>query len=308
MFLGFFSWLAAVLGIAGMVTSVAGLVVAGLVVTTVFAVMRASANGHTGMPDWSEFRNLREDVIAPGIKALVLALIFSLPAMAVAMGWVGSAAADAAATKPDAGLGNLDVNSLLNGGGTANLDELQSKLAGAMDGAKKPDAGAAAPPAPEPPMRWTALGAGLGLGAAALFPLALLILGISQSLLMALNPVVWAQILKETLASYLGLLFGLAMFGAAGALATWPLHSLSARLPIFPALAAQTIDIYVALCGAHMLGWFVWMNHERLGYTPEAPVEMNVARVAEIKAATLAEIERRGRTPRGPGPRGPAPK
>jgi hypothetical protein len=128
---------------------------------------------------------------------------------------------------------------------------------------------------------------GWAIFAALIHPLAFMVLAIGRSLKMALFPVVWFTILGQVFLPYCGLLLGLALIGAIAAVAQLP-FLFAGFIPIVPGIVGRMVSVYFAMCSAHLLGWFVWQYHERLGYKP-------IPRVAE--AATLAIAGRPGMMP-----------
>lgn len=313
-FLGFLNWIGRAVSAFGAVSFTAGGIILGLTVVTVFNAIRASADGSTTLPDWADVRSVREDVIFPGVKAVVLAAVLFVPVIALAIAaLVSSVSAHANAAMSPASL-------IMPGSkGADPLAELQ-KLSGsglpsmpAGLGGENPwpgataTAAAAATATPEPTpspstleeVRATEGMAGafaliaLGAGAAFLYPLALLMLAITGSLLAALNPAGWIHILRRAGGSYVGAFVGLLGLGALSSIVALPLRLLG-TMPMLPSIAANTIDVYFALCSAHLLGWFLWQNHAALGYQPNVRQEMDLARVQQIKDATRAEVMRYG--------------
>lgn len=294
-FLGFLSWMGAAVARFGFVSFTGGFAIVGLVFSTLFVVIRESADGRTAIPDLGHVKNLREDVIFPGVKASVLGVLLFLPAIAILIGGIGdphpaasstTGAAQVQAQLAHAGLPIPEAVSI-----PTSLEDAEPRSS-----AETPrDISAGELPAPRRASNRTPRIALLVLAiviGASLYPLCLLILAMSGSLVSAINPVVWAQILGEVFAPYLGLVAGLGILNGAAAAISAPLLLVSSAIPFAPSILARSVQIYFALCSAHLLGWFVFQYRDRLGHTPDVREEMDVDRVRRIKEATLAEIAR----------------
>jgi hypothetical protein len=300
-FLGFFAWIGALTAGFGFIGWGGGTVILGLLFSTVFLVIRSSANGSEELPEIGNISNVREEVVIPGLKATALGIALYLPVIGIVVsGMVGSAetALQGVRSGGAAGSGGLDsdaVGAMLSQfSGNAALpkpsatptpteaERLQTEERLAAEAHVAAVAAART-------FRWMAI---FALLASALYPLCLIVLAISRSLLVALNPVVWAGILGRVLVPYLGLLLGVFGLGALGVAVHVPVDAASKVLPVVPGIVARMADVYLLLCTAHLLGWFVWQYRERLGYTPEEQREMDVDQVRRIKEATLAEIAR----------------
>ncbi len=234
-FLGFLSWMGAVVARFGFVSFTGGFAIVGLVFSTLFVVIRDSADGRSEIPDLGHVKNFREDVLFPGLKASVLGVLLFLPAIAILIDGIGDAhpakssisgAAEVQAQLAHAGLPIPKAVSI-----PTSLDDAEPRLAAETPG----DSVAAEVPAPRRApnraRRVALLVLAIVIGAS-LYPLCLLILAMSGSLVSAINPIVWAQILGEVFAPYLGLLAGLGVLnGAAAALAAPLLH---VSIPLVP--------------------------------------------------------------------------
>ena len=260
----------------------------GLIFSTIFAIIRDSADGSVVFPEIGNYRNAREDVVIPGIKATVLAIVLFLPAIGMMV--FGAVSSFEESHPPGAPMA-----------APVDLGKLGEMLNVHVPATPQ----SVATPAPEPivvhPHHSPALAAVvlLSIVAALLYPLCLLILAMSRSLLSAINPIVWGQILAAVGApAWVGLLAGLFGLGVIGAVLSLPLDLLSEKVPLVFSLASNVVQMWFTLCGAHLLGLFVWQHRDALGHSADVREEMNADRVRKIKEATLAEVSRRGA--RGP--------
>lgn len=236
---------------------------AGIVFSALFLVTRESADGGTEVPELA-INDVWDDVLVPGLKATALGVFLSLPVLYC--------------------LYRLAMTGVEGLAGSAFAADEEAAREAAMAAAASVAA-------------WIAAAIACGIGAAVLYPLCFIVLAIGRSLRMALFPVVWFSILSQVHVAYLGLLLGVGGLAALGAIASIPFALAGNVIPILPGILSSMVSMYFSLCTAHLLGWFVFQYHARLGYTPSPRETMTIDRIQEMNRRAVEEMERA----RGPG-------
>ena len=276
----------------GMFRMIGTVIASGVLFSVVFLVIRHSAKGSKEFPAVSEIEDPVDHVLVPGLKVTALGILLYLPAIYCLINGAWGAAqvggdlmmrGGAAGKPPAAGRPgepppifgvpdgwNASPSDSTDGEESALFDDPEEQAALMRDAAKA--AG------------WLAAAIAAAVVSSLLYPLCLIILAMSGSLRAAIFPWTWFVILKQVPLGYLGLLLGLGAGGVLVAVVTLPLTLLP--IPLLPGILATVIRLYVTLCGAHLLGWFVWQNRERLGIGAEP--EHREVPVGEVAAMATA--------------------
>lgn len=112
---------------------------------------------------------------------------------------------------------------------------------------------------------WVGTGAGwLSLAFALVFlPAAIILLAIDGSIVNALNPVAWWNLIGRLGGAYLGALAVLALLMAASAALQWLFASLlPAGMHVLP---GGFVSLYVLVASYHLLGYLIYQHHAALG-------------------------------------------
>lgn len=279
----------------GLIASFAG---TGLIFAVVFLVIRHSARGATEFPAVSEIEDPFDDVLVPGIKVTLLGLLLYAPAIycfvngAFGFAGVGGEMMMRGAKPPGAhqraGFGLPPGAFPGSGGEPLDFDEDE----GEEEESAHDALGFFDSPAEEAELTARAAKAAAWLLAAAVaaafssmvYPLCLIVLAMSGSLRMALFPMTWFVILRQVPLGYLGVLAALAIGSGASMVLAFPFRFVP--IPFASIVVGSFVRMYFALCGAHLLGWFVFQNRARLGIADE-PDRREIS-VSEVKAAAVA--------------------
>lgn len=271
----------------------------GMVFSIIFLVIRESAKGATEFPAVDAIEDPFDDLIMPGLKVTILAIVLYLPAIYCAFqGFfgvidVGSSMMMRGGTSSSVvpgGVWPLPTNTRRPSAAatpwSGSPDEFGDDVMSEEERESVPFFDSA-----EEQNELLTKGAKvaawfLAAGVAAvlcslIYPLCLIVLALSGSLQMALFPMTWFVILRQVPLGYLGVLFALGAGSSLCFAATLPFAMIP--IPFLPGIAAAAIKMYFALCGAHLLGWFVYQNRARLGISEE-PERRDIS-VAEVKAS-----------------------
>lgn len=277
----------------GMIASLAG---SGLIFAVVFLVIRHSARGSTEFPAVAEIEDPFDDVLVPGIKVTLLGLLLYAPAIycfvngAFGFAGVGTEMMMRGAKPPGAheraGFGLTPGAFPGSGGEPIDFDEdedeeIADEGMGLFD---SPDERAEFTGRAAKAAAWLLAAAVAAALSSMVYPLCLIVLAMSGSLRMALFPMTWFVILRQVPLGYLGVLAALVLGSGASIAFAFPFRFVP--VPFVPTLAGSVVRMYFALCGAHLLGWFVFQNRARLGIADE-PDRREVS-VSEVKAAAVA--------------------
>lgn len=268
------------IGSLGMFGMLGTIIATGAIFSVVFLVIRHSARGATSFPSPGEIEDGIHDVIVPGLKVLALTIALYVPVIYCglrAVYSVGAGGLEAYSAAQEAAQDPFGPPKVRGESGFPFDSEPAGSFSTEEGEDEEAENGFAFDPETEARLREAALAAAFWFAAAVacavfcslIYPLCLVVLAMSGSLRTALFPVTWFVILKAVPLGYLGLLAALGAGSGICFALTFPLSRLP--VPILPALLSDLIEMYFALCGAHLLGWFVFQNRARLGIADEVP-------------------------------------
>ncbi len=299
----------------------------GFTFAVLFLVIRRCSEGNEKFPSMGDIEDVFDDIVAPGMKVIALTVVLYGPSLfcGVKGGLAAlkgmekglSAVADRVTTSPTETGEDRPIpfgGGPFPGGkppgffpGMAPPDEVLEAMerGGAMEAEAPPM------PMPTPPKiltpevkdvgktlliagGWFFLAGVFALVSSLLYPLAMILLAVSGSLLSAIFPGAWISVLGRVFLSYVGLLVGLFVLSAIYGIARIPLTLMAVAIPFAPLIVLSGVKTYLSICAAQMLGWFVWQNRDRLGIQV---TERRDVTVEEMRAMASAAARARGAPP-----------